>query len=103
DQEDGLQSFDLQRFENHIKVLASDEFQGRMPFTEGEEKTVQYLEKEFKSLGLQPGNGDSYFQNVPMVEITPQADSVMEVSASKGGTTLRLQGYRDYVISSRHT
>ena len=27
----------------HIKTLASDEFQGRKPFSEGETKTVNYL------------------------------------------------------------
>ncbi|HET7178386.1 MAG TPA: M28 family metallopeptidase [Chryseosolibacter sp.] len=100
--DDALKSFDQSRFESYIKVLASDEFQGRMPFTEGEEKTVAYLEKEFKALGLEPGNGDSYFQNVPMVEITPTADSIMQVKSSKG-KTLRLRGFDDFIISSRHT
>ncbi|RZK28501.1 MAG: aminopeptidase, partial [Hymenobacter sp.] len=38
----------------HIKVLASDEFQGRRPFTVGEEKATTYLANEFKKLGLQP-------------------------------------------------
>src|SRR5699024_354824 len=47
----------------------ADEFMGRKPFTKGEELTLNYLEKTFDSLGLQPGNGDSYFQEVPMVEI----------------------------------
>ena len=32
----------------HIKVLGSDEFEGRAPLSDGEEKTVQYLEAEFK-------------------------------------------------------
>ena len=36
---------------NHIKTLASDEFEGRAPGTPGEEKTVQYVEAEFKKLG----------------------------------------------------
>ena len=54
----------------HIEVLASDDFQGRMPFTEGGQKTTKYLEQEFKKLGLKPGNGESYFQDVPMVEIS---------------------------------
>ena len=34
----------------HIKVLASDEFQGRRPFTTGEEKATNYLASEFKKL-----------------------------------------------------
>src|SRR4051812_11762565 len=52
----------------HIKVLSSDEFEGRAPGTPGEERTVNYLVSEFKRLGLAPGNPDgSYIQNVPLV------------------------------------
>jgi Zn-dependent M28 family amino/carboxypeptidase len=53
-------------FAAHIKVLASDEFGGRRPGTEGEQKTLQYLSDLFKAMGLAPGNGDSYFQRVPV-------------------------------------
>ena len=52
------------------RQLSSDEFQGRMPGTVGEEKTVALLIERFKAAGLQPGNGDSWVQNVPLVEIT---------------------------------
>ena len=57
-------------FSAHVKVLASDAFGGRQPGSEGEEKTVNYLRDQFRRLGLQPGNGDSYFQTVPMTETT---------------------------------
>ena len=57
---------------NHIKVLASDDFEGRKPFTAGETKTINYLKGEFEKLGLKPGNGDSYFQEVPTVLRQPQ-------------------------------
>ena len=40
---------------DRIKVLASDEYEGRAPGTKGEELTVQYLETELKKLGLKPG------------------------------------------------
>ncbi len=99
--DEGLDAFNLQSFENHVRVLASDDFQGRMPFTEGEKKTIYYLEKEFSALGLQPGNGDSYFQEVPMVEVTPTADSLMQVNAAKDNFTLK--GFRDFIISSQRT
>ena len=59
------------RLLNHVRVLASDEFEGRAPGTPGEEKTVGYLIDQFKGLGLQPGNPDgTYVQNVPLVGIT---------------------------------
>lgn len=53
----------------HIKVLASDEYGGRMPFTEFETKTIEYLKSQFEEMGVKPGNHESYFQKVPMVEI----------------------------------
>jgi Zn-dependent M28 family amino/carboxypeptidase len=55
-------------FAAHIKVVASDEFGGRQPGSDGETKTVEYLREQFQRLGLEPGNGNSYFQTVPMVE-----------------------------------
>lgn len=63
-------TMDTLTIDRHLSVLASDDFMGRKPFTEGEEKTVNYLQSELKRMGLAPGNGDSYFQDVPLVEIT---------------------------------
>ena len=52
------------------RELSTDEFEGRMPGTIGEELTVALLTERFEAAGLQPGNGDSWVQNVPLVEIT---------------------------------
>ena len=78
----------------HIGALASDEFLGRMPFTEGEEITVNYLKEEFEKLGLQPGNGDSYFQEVPLVEITGAPSETMKIG---GRSNFDLAYWDDYV------
>lgn len=91
----------LQGLEQHIRILASDEFEGRLPFTEGERKTLEYLEAQFREIGIEPGNGGSYLQEVPLVEITPAADSVMTVSTPKGPITLR--GFHDFTIHSQST
>ena len=53
-------------FAAHVRVLASDEFGGRRPGTAGEQKTLQYLFAQFQRMGLEPGNGDSYLQKVPV-------------------------------------
>ncbi len=66
----------------HIAVLASDEFEGRAPATPGEEKTIAYLQSEFESLGIGPGNGDSYFQSVSVTEITTASDAVLTLKGS---------------------
>lgn len=47
--------FDGQRISRDVKVLASDEFEGRGPATAGEEKTIAYLSQQFQATGLQPG------------------------------------------------
>jgi len=67
----------------HLERLASDEFMGRMPFSEGEVKTVNYLKDEFSKLGLEAGNGDSYYQDVPMVEIAGSVSDKMTISGAK--------------------
>ena len=54
--------------------LSSDEFEGRAPGTQGEEKTVAYLIEEFEKAGLEPGNNGSWVQEVPLVEITGKDD-----------------------------
>lgn len=67
-------------FRDDIRVLASDDFEGRRPGTSGEEKTVAFLVAQFRKLGLKPGNGDSYLQQVPLVEILAGSDASLSVS-----------------------
>lgn len=86
---------DASRMLNHIKMLASDEFEGRQPGTPGEDKTVAYLEAAFKKMGLKPGNTDgTYIQKVPMVGITPEATPLV---FDKTGQKLELKYRDDYV------
>jgi Zn-dependent M28 family amino/carboxypeptidase len=77
-------------------LAALDSLLGRKPFTEGETKTIAYLETQFKQAGLEPGNGTSYLQEVPMVNIQTYADPQMRVSSPKG--SFNLKGFDDYVI-----
>jgi Zn-dependent M28 family amino/carboxypeptidase len=74
-------------FVKHMSILASDEFQGRKPFTIGETKSINYLKEQFTALGLKPGNGNSYFQEVPMVEIKSTPDSKMVFKGASGSVT----------------
>ena len=60
----------------HIKVLASDAFEGRSPGSLGEDKTIAYLTEQFRSFGLKPGNPDgTYTQDVPLIGIEALATS----------------------------
>jgi len=94
--EDGLAAFSADSLKQHISILASDSFMGRKPFTEGEKKTISYLQQEFAAVGLEPGNGDSYLQEVPMVNILANAEPTMEVQSPQGKFTLN--AYDDYII-----
>ncbi len=81
----------------HVKVLASDEFEGRAPGTKGEDKTVAYIAEQFAKVGLTPGNPDgTYFQQVPMVGIT--ADPSSTFVFKKGGESRTLK-YRDDIVA----
>ncbi|MEO7135879.1 MAG: M20/M25/M40 family metallo-hydrolase [Vicinamibacterales bacterium] len=65
---------------NHLKVLASDEFEGRAPATRGGEKTADYLAKQLSALGVEPGAADgTYLQQVPIVESVVERNFVLSV------------------------
>jgi len=81
--------------EKHLITLSSNEFQGRKPFTAGEVKTINYLREQFESFGLEPGNGSSYFQDVPMVELTAKPSDKLSVSGN--GRSLSLHVLDDFV------
>lgn len=94
--EDGLASFNADSLMKDISVLASDSFMGRKPFTAGETLTIDYLQKQFASTGLEPGNGNSFLQAVPMVNILATAAPQMQVKSAKSNFTLK--AYDDYII-----
>ena len=48
-------SFDPARLSQHVQTLSADSFEGRAPASRGEQMTVDYLIREFRAAGLQPG------------------------------------------------
>src|SRR3982751_6661773 len=81
----------------HIKVLASDEFEGRAPGAKGEELSVKYITDQFKKTGLQPGNPDgTYTQEVPLAGIKSEP----RMSFVVGDKTMDLKDQDDFVASS---
>ena len=62
------------------RTLSLDEFEGRAPGTPGEAKTLAYLVEQFERAGLQPGNQGSWFQDVPLVEITASGHEPLTVA-----------------------
>ncbi len=82
-----------------VKTLASDEFEGRAPGSRGEDLTVNYIRDQMQRIGLQPGNGDSWFQDVPMTETTADPGTVLKIQ--RGDNQQQLAFGTDMVIGSR--
>ncbi|HWZ02513.1 MAG TPA: M28 family metallopeptidase [Mucilaginibacter sp.] len=84
---------------SHIAVLADDSLLGRKPFTLGESKAIAYISSQFKKLGLEPGNSGSYFQEVPMVEVTSKPLGTLAITGGKQNISLNY--LTDFVASTR--
>src|SRR5215203_1409527 len=100
DSEEGFAAFNKDSLGNDISILSSDSFIGRKPFTEGEAKAITYLQKRFAEVGLEPGNGNSYLQAVPMVNIATKADSFLQVQSPKGKIVMVMVNDPGYGIDS---
>jgi Zn-dependent M28 family amino/carboxypeptidase len=95
-----LPDIDIDAVLAHIKMLSSDEFEGRGPGTRGEELTVNYLIDQFKKIGAKPGNTDgTYIQRVPLVGITPVPAPLV---FRKGEAERRLEWKDDVVAWTKH-
>ena len=86
-------------FAELVKTLSSDEFEGRGPGSVGEDKTVEYIQAQMQRIGLKPGNGDSYFQDVSMVETTADESTVLKLDVN--GKPRELKFGSEMVIGTR--
>jgi Zn-dependent M28 family amino/carboxypeptidase len=85
----------------HIKVLSSDEFEGRAPGTKGEDLSVSYIQDQFKKLNLKPGNPDgTYVQKVPLVGIT--GTEARPLTLTKGARKQTFKWADDVVAWTKH-
>ncbi|MET0372906.1 MAG: M28 family metallopeptidase [Rhizorhabdus sp.] len=61
--------FDTARVSQDVKTLSDDSFEGRAPATAGETKTVDFISRQMKAAGLQPGGpGGRWTQDVPLLK-----------------------------------
>jgi Zn-dependent M28 family amino/carboxypeptidase len=92
----GWKQINTTRFRETIKVLSSDEYEGRAPASKGEALATAYIEDQFKKMGLKPGNPDgTYFQGVPMVGI--KADPSAQLVFTNSGKHETLKFADDFV------
>jgi Zn-dependent M28 family amino/carboxypeptidase len=87
-------------YRRHVETLASDEFGGRGPASPGEQLTVDYITNEFTELGIEPVNGDSYVQNVPLTWVNVTNNPVVTISGGEGDD-MSLNYTQEQVIWSR--
>lgn len=90
---------DPARLNASVAVLAGDDFEGRAPTTQGEERTVTWIAEQFEALGLEPAGDDgSFFQTVPINRFVQDGPAV--ITASVPGETLTLNRGTDIIANS---
>ncbi|MFK8028952.1 MAG: M28 family peptidase [Gammaproteobacteria bacterium] len=90
---------DASRLSSIVKVLASDEFEGRAPGTPGETKTITYLTEQFASMGLEPaGDNGGWTQAVPLIHTQIEAPAAIALTVS--GQSVTLLQERDVEVST---
>ena len=80
-----MQKIDAQRIRAHVKFLSDDMLEGRGTGQRGGDMAAEYIAKEFKSYGLMPaGDNGTYLQKVPMVGVTPGAETTFSLATARG-------------------
>lgn len=86
--EDGYVDYNFNdNFREHLRVLSSDEFEGRAPGTRGEELTIEYVAEHFRSLGIESLTDENYLQPVPLVRIAPTRVTDLTISHEEDSET----------------
>jgi Zn-dependent M28 family amino/carboxypeptidase len=94
---------DADRVLANIKVLSSDEYEGRAPASKGEVLATAYIEQQFKRVGLKPGNPDgTYFQPVPLVGIKADPSAQLAFTNDASGQRETLNFASDFVAWTKH-
>src|SRR5687768_429927 len=90
-----------ERIREDVRVLASDEFEGRGPGEVGDRTTVDYLSKAFAAAGLEPGGVDgSWTQPVPLVRLDRQSGA--KLSLAIGGQAIPLTPGENVTLALRN-
>jgi Zn-dependent M28 family amino/carboxypeptidase len=79
------------------QIMSSDDYEGRAPTTKGEDKAVAYIAQRFEKAGLQPGNKGSWYQDVPMVEISTTPS---QLTVTGGSAPLAFDQRSDFVANT---
>ena len=97
-----LPEIDGAAIQAHVALLADDLYEGREAGKRGYELAARYVATQFRTMGLEPGNGDSYYQSVPfkVANIVPGSRALTVRSASG---EREYQTFTEYTSSARLT
>ncbi len=85
-----MQKIDPGSIRAHVKFLASDLLEGRGTGQRGGDIAAEYMATQFAVYGLKPaGENGTYMQKVPMVGITPAADTTFSLAGKDGTSDLK--------------
>jgi Zn-dependent M28 family amino/carboxypeptidase len=96
-----MQGIRPDNIETHVRFLSHDLLEGRGTGQRGGDIAAEYIATQFALYGLKPaGDNGSYLQKVPMVGITPGADTRFALVPAKGSSSfhpLDLKPLDEYV------
>jgi Zn-dependent M28 family amino/carboxypeptidase len=92
-------SVSYRNIEKDLTALSSDKYKGRAPMDDSEEGVVSYIAKEMQEAGLEPANGNSWYQEVPVMAVTSRISPTLDIETSKG--KLQFKKLTEYVSFSR--
>jgi len=77
------QDFSAQRLSDEIRIISADDFQGRYPGTEGEKKTLDWLQAQYEAMGMEPGGPDGqWLQIIDLKRLTPKGQPTLTWSGA---------------------
>ncbi|MCO8029126.1 M28 family peptidase [Brevundimonas diminuta] len=77
------QDFSAQRLSDEIRIISADDFQGRYPGTEGEKKTLDWLQAQYEAMGMEPGGPDGqWLQVIDLKRLTPKGQPTLTWSGA---------------------
>jgi Zn-dependent M28 family amino/carboxypeptidase len=92
-----IQAIKPENIEAHVRFLSHDLLEGRGTGQRGGDLAAEYIAAQFALYGLKPaGDKGTYMQKVPMVGITPGADTRFSLVPAKGKST-ELKPLDEYV------
>ncbi len=92
-----MQNIRPDNIETHVRFLSHDLLEGRGTGQRGGDIAAEYIAAQFALYGLKPaGDNGSYLQKVPLVGITPGADTRFTLAPAKG-SALDLKPLDEYV------